>query len=174
MSLSGPTYLRNCANAIPCTCTMVLSFCDFSLRSDFVVCSVLCTHTLEPTLFLDADSSVISAKYPAHYLITLDEVSKDHRTYTRTQGRASCGERVEKHNPFVQKERFSILGLSSTLFTSHPYPDHPPALPMSQKHSLHACDVPGKVYQWAKQQPYLSATKRKYPYFTRSSHKPKF
>jgi hypothetical protein len=35
---------------------LVLSFRDCSLRSDFVVSSVLCTHTLEPTLFLDADS----------------------------------------------------------------------------------------------------------------------
>jgi hypothetical protein len=64
---------------------LVLSFRDCSLRSDFVVSSVLCTHTLEPALFLDADSPVISAKYPVHYLITLDEVSKDHRTYTRTR-----------------------------------------------------------------------------------------
>ncbi|KAJ8580608.1 hypothetical protein M405DRAFT_847527 [Rhizopogon salebrosus TDB-379] len=42
---------------------------------------------------------------------------------------------------------------------SHPYPHHPQALPMSQK-PLPAPDVPDKVYQRAKQQPCLSATKR--------------
>lgn len=49
------------------------------------------------------------SQYSAHYLITLDEVSKDNRTYARIWGRASRGERVEKHNPFVRKERFSML-----------------------------------------------------------------
>ncbi|KAG1872132.1 hypothetical protein C8R48DRAFT_566882, partial [Suillus tomentosus] len=50
------------------------------------------------------------SQYPAHYLITLDEVSKDNRTYARMWGRARRGERVEKHHPFVRKERFSVLG----------------------------------------------------------------
>jgi transposase len=50
------------------------------------------------------------SQYPAHYLIMLDEVSKDNRTYARLWGRACRGERVEKHNPFVRKERFSMLG----------------------------------------------------------------
>ncbi|KAG1886270.1 hypothetical protein F4604DRAFT_1515202, partial [Suillus subluteus] len=50
------------------------------------------------------------SQYPAHYLVTLNEVSKDNRTYACMWGRAFHGEQVEKHNPFVRKERFSVLG----------------------------------------------------------------
>ncbi|KAG0701309.1 hypothetical protein DFH29DRAFT_806497 [Suillus ampliporus] len=49
-------------------------------------------------------------QYPAHYLITLNEVSKDNRTYARMWGQAHRGKRMEKHYPFVRKERFSVLG----------------------------------------------------------------
>jgi transposase len=48
-------------------------------------------------------------QYPAHYLISIDEVSKDDRTYTRLWGRAPVGERVEQHDPFVRKRRYSML-----------------------------------------------------------------
>ncbi|KAG1725112.1 hypothetical protein EDB19DRAFT_1644199 [Suillus lakei] len=44
------------------------------------------------------------SQYPAHYLVTLNEVSKENRTYAHMWGRAFHGERVEKHNPFVRKE----------------------------------------------------------------------
>jgi len=40
-------------------------------------------------------------EYPAHYLISIDEVSKDDRTYTRLWGRAPVGQRVEQHDPLV-------------------------------------------------------------------------
>ncbi|KAG1777137.1 hypothetical protein EV702DRAFT_926733, partial [Suillus placidus] len=50
------------------------------------------------------------SQYPTHYLVTPNEVSKDNRTYACMWGRAFHGERVEKHNPFVWKERFSMLG----------------------------------------------------------------
>lgn len=49
------------------------------------------------------------SQYPATYLITLDEVSKDNRTYGRLWGRANVGVRVETHQPFVRKRRFSML-----------------------------------------------------------------
>ena len=48
-------------------------------------------------------------KYPSPYLIFLDEVSKDDRTYARLWGRAVLSGRVEKHNPFVRKRRLSML-----------------------------------------------------------------
>jgi transposase len=47
--------------------------------------------------------------YPAHYLVTIDEVSKDDRTYARLWGRAAVGERVELHNPFIRKRRLSMV-----------------------------------------------------------------
>ena len=40
-------------------------------------------------------------QYPAHYLISIDEVSKDDCTYTRLWERALVRERVEQHDPFV-------------------------------------------------------------------------
>jgi transposase len=48
-------------------------------------------------------------QYPTPCLIFLDEVSKDDRTYARLWGRAAVGVRVEKHDPFVRKRRFSML-----------------------------------------------------------------
>ena len=48
-------------------------------------------------------------QYPAHYLISIDEVSKDDRTYTRLWGRAPVGRRAEQHAPFVRKRRYSML-----------------------------------------------------------------
>lgn len=48
-------------------------------------------------------------QYPTPYLIFLDEVSKDDRTYARLWGRAPLGGRVEKHDPFVRKRRLSML-----------------------------------------------------------------
>jgi len=48
-------------------------------------------------------------EYPAHYLISIDEVSKDDRTYTRLWGRAPVGQRAEQHAPFVRKRRYSMI-----------------------------------------------------------------
>jgi transposase len=48
-------------------------------------------------------------QYPAHYLLSIDEVSKDDRTYTRLWGRASVGCRAEQHAPFVHKRRYSMI-----------------------------------------------------------------
>ena len=48
-------------------------------------------------------------EYLAHYLISIDEVSKDDRTYTRLWGRAPVGQRAEQHDPFVRKRRYSML-----------------------------------------------------------------
>ncbi|KIJ09691.1 hypothetical protein PAXINDRAFT_87112, partial [Paxillus involutus ATCC 200175] len=45
----------------------------------------------------------------AHYLIPIDEVSKDDRTYSRLYGRSKIGTRVEKQCPFVRKWRFSLV-----------------------------------------------------------------
>ncbi|KAF6751579.1 hypothetical protein DFP72DRAFT_753482, partial [Ephemerocybe angulata] len=46
-------------------------------------------------------------EYPPHFLISIDEVSKDDRTYARLWGRAARGHRAEESNPFVRKRRFS-------------------------------------------------------------------
>lgn len=48
-------------------------------------------------------------QYPAHYLLSIDEVSKDDRTYTRLWGRAPVGRRAEQHAPFVRKRRYSMI-----------------------------------------------------------------
>jgi transposase len=48
-------------------------------------------------------------QYPTDYLVCLDEVSKDDRTYARLWGRAAEGQRVEKHDPFVRKRRLSMV-----------------------------------------------------------------
>jgi transposase len=48
-------------------------------------------------------------QYPAHYLISIDEVSKDDRTYTRLWGRAPRGQRVQQHDPFVRKRRYTMV-----------------------------------------------------------------
>ncbi|KAF8969701.1 hypothetical protein BDZ97DRAFT_1632628, partial [Flammula alnicola] len=49
------------------------------------------------------------SQYPANYLLPLDEVSKDNRTYARLWGRSEVGARVEASQPFVRKRRFSML-----------------------------------------------------------------
>ena len=49
------------------------------------------------------------SQYPANYLVFLDEVSKDDRTYARLWGRSRVGTRVEHHAPFVRKRRFSMV-----------------------------------------------------------------
>lgn len=49
------------------------------------------------------------SQYPAHYLLAMDEVSKDDRTYARLWGRSSVGTRVEEHQPFVRKLRLSMV-----------------------------------------------------------------
>jgi transposase len=58
---------------------------------------------------LQADFVRRIGQYPAHYLLSIDEVSKDDRTYTRLWGRAPVGQRVEQHAPFVRKCRYSML-----------------------------------------------------------------
>ena len=47
--------------------------------------------------------------YPANYLMCLDEVSKDDRTYARLWGRARSGVCIECHAPFVRKRCFSMV-----------------------------------------------------------------
>ncbi|KAJ7736646.1 hypothetical protein B0H16DRAFT_1254138, partial [Mycena metata] len=47
--------------------------------------------------------------YPAHYLVSIDEMSKDDRTYAILWGRAPVGERAEANIPFVRKRRFSAI-----------------------------------------------------------------
>jgi hypothetical protein len=47
------------------------------------------------------------AQYPAHYLVSTEEMSKDDRIYVRLWGRGPVGERVEVGVPFVRKRRFS-------------------------------------------------------------------
>ena len=49
------------------------------------------------------------SQYLATSLLVLDEVSKDNRTYARLWGRSQRGSRVEIHQPFVRKRRFSML-----------------------------------------------------------------
>lgn len=49
------------------------------------------------------------SQYPTEYLVCLDEVSKDDRTYARLWGRSKIGERVEQHDPFVRKKRLSMV-----------------------------------------------------------------
>jgi len=49
------------------------------------------------------------SRYPAEYLMCLDEVSKDDRTYARLWGRSRTGTRVEHHAPFVCKHQFSMV-----------------------------------------------------------------
>jgi hypothetical protein len=49
------------------------------------------------------------SQYPATYLLPLDEVSKDDRTYARLWGRSEIGTRIEVSQPFVRKRRFSML-----------------------------------------------------------------
>ncbi|KAF6742070.1 hypothetical protein DFP72DRAFT_831644 [Ephemerocybe angulata] len=41
-------------------------------------------------------------------LISIDEVSKDDRTYARLWGRSKEGDRAEEHNLFVRKRRFTM------------------------------------------------------------------
>lgn len=45
--------------------------------------------------------------YPASYLISIDEVSKDDRTYARIFGRSEIGTRAEVSQPFVRKRRLT-------------------------------------------------------------------
>ena len=47
--------------------------------------------------------------YPAKYLMCLDEVSKDDRTYARLWGRSRTGTCIEHHAPFVRKHQFQWL-----------------------------------------------------------------
>jgi hypothetical protein len=49
------------------------------------------------------------AQYPTEYLMCLDEVLKDDRTYARLWGRSHMGTRVEQHAPFVCKRCFSMV-----------------------------------------------------------------
>ena len=48
-------------------------------------------------------------QYPASCLLSIDEVSKDDRTYTHLWGRSEVRSRVEVHQPFCQKQCFSML-----------------------------------------------------------------
>ncbi|TFK68880.1 hypothetical protein BDN72DRAFT_870819 [Pluteus cervinus] len=48
-------------------------------------------------------------QYPAECLISIDEMSKDDRTYSRLWGRSPRGSRAEVRLPFVRKRRFSLV-----------------------------------------------------------------
>jgi hypothetical protein len=58
------------------------------------------------------------AQYPAHYLVSTDEMSKDDRIYARLWGRGPVGSRVEISAPFVRKRRFSGLALDKGIIAS--------------------------------------------------------
>jgi hypothetical protein len=58
---------------------------------------------------LRADFARRIGRYPAGYVIALDEVSKDERTFGRLWGRAAEGMCVEQHNPFVRGRRLSMV-----------------------------------------------------------------
>jgi hypothetical protein len=49
------------------------------------------------------------SQYPAHYLVALDEMSKDDRTYAQLWGRSPVGKRVEQFYPFVRKRRYTSI-----------------------------------------------------------------
>ncbi|KAJ7759080.1 hypothetical protein B0H16DRAFT_1254662, partial [Mycena metata] len=49
------------------------------------------------------------SQYPPNYLVPLDEMSKDDRTYARLWGRAPVGDRVEEYSPFVRKRRYTAI-----------------------------------------------------------------
>jgi hypothetical protein len=65
--------------------------------------------TSEHDPILRADFVCRIGRYPTDYLILLDEVSKDERTYSRLWGRAAAGLHVEQHNPFVCGRRLSMV-----------------------------------------------------------------
>jgi hypothetical protein len=65
--------------------------------------------TSERDPILRADFARRIGRYPAGYVIALDEVSKDERTFGRLWGRAAEGMRVEQHNPFVRGRRLSMV-----------------------------------------------------------------
>ncbi|EDR03253.1 uncharacterized protein LACBIDRAFT_307481 [Laccaria bicolor S238N-H82] len=48
-------------------------------------------------------------QYPASCLLPMDEVLKDDWTYAHLWGRSEVGSRVEVHQPFCQKQCFSML-----------------------------------------------------------------
>ena len=58
---------------------------------------------------LHADFVCWISHYPTNYLVCMDEVSKDNQTYARLWGQAWRGMRVEQHNPFVHKKRYSMV-----------------------------------------------------------------
>jgi hypothetical protein len=60
-----------------------------------------------------ADFTRRIGQYPTNYLISIDEVSKDDRTYGQLWGRLGVGHRTEAHQPFVRKHRFSMVAALS-------------------------------------------------------------
>jgi hypothetical protein len=59
--------------------------------------------------FLCADFICRIGQYPANYLLSVDEVSKDDHTYTCLWGRAQVGTRVEQPDPFIRRHRYSMI-----------------------------------------------------------------
>ncbi|KAJ7739786.1 hypothetical protein DFH07DRAFT_752040, partial [Mycena maculata] len=49
------------------------------------------------------------SQYPTHYLVALDEMSKDDRIYVRLWGRSPKGQRVEVYAPFVRKRCYTSI-----------------------------------------------------------------
>ncbi|KIJ91811.1 hypothetical protein K443DRAFT_41653, partial [Laccaria amethystina LaAM-08-1] len=59
--------------------------------------------------FLCANFICRIGQYPANYLLSVDEVSKDDHTYTCLWGRAQVGTRVEQPDPFIRRHRYSMI-----------------------------------------------------------------
>ncbi|CAK5279024.1 unnamed protein product [Mycena citricolor] len=58
---------------------------------------------------LESDFIRRISPYPAHYLVTVDEMSKDDHTYARMWGCSLWGCRTEVKNPFIHKRRFTVI-----------------------------------------------------------------
>ncbi|KAJ7653052.1 hypothetical protein DFH06DRAFT_1417377 [Mycena polygramma] len=59
----------------------------------------------ERSILAEGDFIQRISQYPAHYLVPLDEMSKDDRTYARLYGRSAVGERCEVYPPLLSEKR---------------------------------------------------------------------
>ncbi len=59
--------------------------------------------------FLHADFIRRIGQYPANYLPSIDEVSRMTEHIHGCGGRAAIGRRVEQHDPFVRRRRYSMI-----------------------------------------------------------------
>ncbi|KAJ7653554.1 hypothetical protein DFH06DRAFT_941423, partial [Mycena polygramma] len=63
----------------------------------------------ERSILAEGDFIQRISQYPAHYLVPLDEMSKDDRTYARLYGWSPVGKCCEVYTPFVRKRRFTAI-----------------------------------------------------------------